>query len=226
MCTIVDVLSIIASITTVIALGIALWQYCAVRSVQKKAFLNAIFDEIKHNLNIRRSLFFNIESNVEYSKLNKLMDDLPMNAAYDNPTDSQKKKFELYKMLNIDPSNDLLPYATKYLPINNNSIKTALSSGLAHRLLPDRIILNLGHLNYAIDRNRIRLESFNDLLDKMNIPPSGTMVPTMGFLSDYLDWVHFRTYFVLIDMVYSFKRREFVDKSEYDRIKSLYEKKI
>jgi hypothetical protein len=220
---------LIASIATVVGLGVAIWQYLAIIYKQKRAYLNAIFDEIKINLDIRRGTFFPIELANDYSKLSAQLINRRKDSAffgYDNPTDSSATEAMLYQMLNftLNPKADGLPYANEYLPISNYAIKTALGSGLAHRLLPDRIVLNLGHLSYAIDRDTFRLKNFNDnVLKPMAIPAAGTPVPTMGFRTDYIDWVHFRSYFLLIDMVMTFGRKNFVDKTEYDRIKAFCE---
>jgi hypothetical protein len=216
---VVTMVNLVASIATVVGLGVAIWQYLSAISKQEKAYLNAIFDEIKINLRIRRREFFPAENESYYSQLYETrLKGLPKDSEYENPTDGypgDQKRKELYAVLEIDPlADDLLN--RYHLPISNYAIKSVLANGFVYGLLPARIIINLGHLNYAIDRNNIRLKDFNKL-----VSDKGLMVKSGGFLADYLDWVHFRSYFIMMDMVTSFGERSFVDKREYRRIKAL-----
>jgi hypothetical protein len=202
---------------TAIALVFAVYQYVQITRRNRIAAVNALFETMKHNLNIRKGLFFQ-ESPETNRTLARILKSIDERGFYPNPTDSTDTQRQLYDAASY-VDDDKLPYATEYMPLLHGSIKTAFETGYYHRLLKRRIVLNLGHLNFGLERNNIRLKNFNTLLS--NLVPAETVV-TNGFKDDYMKWVHFRQLFLLLDLVYSYRKAYFSDEKEYERLKSAF----
>jgi hypothetical protein len=204
-----------APLATALALVFAVFQYVQISKRNKAALINSLFEALKHNLNIRRGLFF-VDSAPAIAALGKEIRSLGKDDFYPNPSDSTETRGRLYEAISY-VDNDKLEYATEYMPLLVGSAKSAFESGNGHRILTKRIMLNLGHLHFGLERNNIRLKSFNRLL--ANLVPA-TEVVTSGFKDDYMTWVHFRQYFVLLDLVMSYPASYFSDRGEYDKLKS------
>jgi hypothetical protein len=150
-----------------------------------------------------------------YKKLGNKLKSVNRRDSYPNPTDGPSAKRDLYAAIGCS-GDDTLPYATTCLPLLTGSIKSIFESGYSHRLISKRIVLNLGHLNFALERNNITLHTFNKFLDRS---PVVQRLSSGGFRTDYMDWVHFREYFILLDLVHSYPARYFTDSREYSRLK-------
>ena len=204
-----------APLATTLVLLFAIYQYVQVSRRNKIAMINSLFEAIKHNLSIRRRGLFFSDEPLSVAALGQIIKSLGKNDFYPNPTDSAEMRRRLYEAIGY-VDDDRLEYATKYMPLLVGSVRTAFESGYAHRILTKRIVLNLGHLHFGLERNNITLQSFNQLLS--NVVPSRDVL-SGGFKDDYMKWVHFRQYFMLLDLVLSYPGKYFSDEKEYMRLK-------
>jgi hypothetical protein len=201
----------LSSIVTLIALiwAIVSWRLNIKRS--KKAMINALFEEIRHNLVIVQSVFVNEPTTDELNYLHKRLNESGKKAIYPNPTDSKEAQEVMIDGRYFKRYPDLKENA--YLvEMRMNSLQDIVARGDAVHLLDKRLFLNIHHLFYSIGRYNVFVHRFNAKVEKK---VSGEEV-NMNLVfdhgrGDYMMWLHYRLWFTLLDLIKSVPSNMIID---------------
>jgi len=210
--------TIIAAFATIGGIFFALYQWISINKNNKRAIVNAIFEEIKMNLYVRSDNFFPQLRPKHYRFLYNELEKLKDSDFYPNPTDSEEVKKYLFKGLDMDINDDSLIWEPPYATLRYNAIEKALTSGVHRRQLKSRIYINIGRLYYSLRRDEGLIERFNKS-EPFNVE-KGKLWKKTGVRLNYLIWTHFRLCFLLVDLVITYPEGFFSDKNEFHKIKN------
>lgn len=100
-----------------------------------------------------------------------------------------------------------------------NAIANALSTGTAILLKP-RIFINLGHLEFSINRIMDHIDHYNTSRGSGDLSAELPLF-IRGIKREYYIWLHFRLYFTLIDILRTYPLEKIYYKEMYDSYKEL-----
>ena len=192
--------------------------YLSNQKSKENAQINAIISEIRHNLAISRT--FSYEPNdIEVQKIINELKLLKEYSKYPNLDDRKKDTFnhELFKASGGFKSFEI---STRYQYIfyfKNEAIEQALSTGKA-LVLSKRIFLNLGHLDYSIQRVNLVIQRWNSREDRL---AEASLILFQRMQKEYFIWLHFRLQFTLIDILRTYPERKIWDKDLLNIYKNL-----
>lgn len=178
---------------------------------RKKALVNALLQELRHNLSINENIFFKDPSSVELRYLYCRLDSLKKHDNYPNPTDGLELKHGYLRKNTFTWRAKGFPRSPLYFVSLEDQAKSRIvGSGEAIGLISDRIILNLGHLHYSVDRHNNNVSGFNSEVDKL---PKDTPMPAQFefVYQEYMNWTHYRLYFLMLDLLDSVPIKYFID---------------
>jgi hypothetical protein len=156
--------SFFAGVGTIGAIFITYFLYRTNQNQKEKAKINAIIDEIYHNLNIASMYYGSIE-NEEIQLIISVLNNLSDSQRYPNPTDAEINPYD-HEFFDIYDGYDKHTFfqmgLTKqnFIPFKNLAITQAMATGEA-LILSKRIFLNLGHLNYSLVRLKLVIDRWN-----------------------------------------------------------------
>ncbi|KQC09657.1 MAG: hypothetical protein APR54_12565 [Candidatus Cloacimonas sp. SDB] len=201
--------------------GIFQWYW--INRNEKIAIINALFVELKLNLNIRESflnsnkakkneilLFINL-----YNILKNLNDD----SYYPNPTDSDVIRDKLFDIVNYSNLNREIATNQYFFPLQNDIILNMLKSGKIKLYIKNRIFINLKDIFYSINRDKFNINMLNKEIH--NEKAFIEKIDASSFYNEYFKWVFFRMMFLYIDLLTSYPINYFADKKEYKRVHNI-----
>ncbi len=199
---------IYTSLITIASFIFFYWQWQGAELDQRIAHINGLYEELSHNLRLTDEFLEIIEQKDFYSKLNKEISKMKTELKYPSPCDLSKSKHDdLEKLVKRKCKSNSRGY---YFKLRNEFITSAISSKIYFSLKTDqRIFINIGHLNYSIMR-------FNSCIDRFN----NKKMKFKELQNEYFEWVHFRLYFLLIDLI-SYAGENIIDKQSVKEIKGL-----
>jgi len=203
-------ISIYVSIVTVLALLVALVQWKQNEDSMRKATINGLLEELRHNINMASYDFIRFDRSTFFRFIKERLRKLGPMSVYPNPTDDGEDTKDLFSqilLVEIDTNASV----TKFLPLKSDFVATIANSMTFFKLKNKRLFLNLGHLEFSFRRYRTFLEDsrFNTIQNYKNIR------------NEYLYWVHYRMYFFLVDLVQSVDIVDVVDKKFCNEIRAL-----
>ena len=206
-----------AAIATLIALIWAVTSWRFNLYWKRKAIVNSLLAELRHNLSVRVGITACEPTNEDLQMIyNKL---LRGNERYRYPDFSkygskyiEEELFENY-FLNKKTRDSLDKYKL-YTLLSVDGLKNALISGDAANFLHKRIFLNLGDVLFSANMQNSVTETHHRSLFNNN--PNDIFVNNI--YDSYWIWTHYRHWFMLVDLISKVKRCYFVDKDYYDEI--------
>lgn len=211
-----DSVKVWASMGTLAALTWAIWSWQLTILRTKKSMINAIFEEIRHNLNIAESLFVNKPKEVEVKFLYTKIRATKPKAIYPNPTDSEDNLKEMVKGTYFKDRPKVNPRSYLML-MRMNSLQDIVTKGDAVHLLGKRLFLNVHHLFYSINRFNEFVKHFNNLVQKSQDPPEVERAFEAA-RNEYLVWLHYRLWFALLDLIESVPKNKIIDSKYVEQL--------
>ena len=204
------------SIITVISLLFAVLQWQINNKNQRLADINCLLEELRHNANILGNFYYNCDFINLFKEMSKELDSMEDLQIYPNPTDDIEEEFKYHRYLTYSKSE-----TANIVSLRCQFINTILSSRYLYTIKPKRIFLNLGHLKYSIDRHNKYVENHN------NTTGYQKRLDTFHIIQqEYYRWLHFRFYYLLIDLIKNISINDVIDKNYYkDMIKKIEYKK-
>lgn len=207
---------VIGPILTGFALGFAVFSWWWARWNNKRALVNALFDEIRHNISLT-AYFIDGPRSADWKFLNEEIAKLGPNDVYPNPNDNDETLARLYeRSFKHGPVFELTD-CMKMLTMRNNCIESSLTSGVAINLLPYRIFRNLGHLDFSIRRFNGQVDAFNGWVSG-GASLADVNTQFVHLRNEYKRWTHYRLFFMLIELARSVPTRYFYDRVAIDEI--------
>ena len=182
------------------------WHYNS--QFQKISEINGLLEELRHNINLSKR-YCDIIEKPFYYEVYKEIQKFHDNTVY--PTHLHRS-LNFFKFIQINP----LAPPEPYVKLRNDFISSAISSRSYFHIKKHRIFLNLGHLNYSILRHNRNIERY------LNNSSEFTF---RNLQEEYLDWLHFRLHFMLIDLINNVNEMEIIDKEYINKIKSYLQNK-
>ena len=218
----------ISSFGTVVAVIFGLITYFRYRKEKQQkiqAQINAIIDEIYHNLNLA-IFWYGDMAQKEIKCIVSELDKLDQTKRYPNPTDETgdplMHRLFLSAYDSYDPSNFFNIAIDKRIlfPLRNDAIIQSMAAGSAAVTLSKRIFLNLGHLDYSIRRFNLHIDIWNSL-NKVKILDSKLVEHLKKVKTEYYLWLHFRLLFTFVDILRTYPSKHIYDKdtlSKYEKL--------
>ncbi len=204
-------LSLYVSIITILSLLVVLIQWQKVDRRQRLSDINGLIEESKHNINILGNLFIECNYDKMYKAMNVELDKMDAIAIYPNPTDSDGRNFEYMRYIQ---KNECMRRCT-IVPLRDQFINTIISSRQIFDIKPQRIFLNIGHLKYSIDRHNRNITEYNKLIDKQE---ELWRIAFSDIQEEYINWLHFRLHYLLIDILKNVSKNDIIDKNFYNDV--------
>lgn len=210
-----EYLNLFISLFTVIGILFGFYQWYESDKERDKANINALLEEIRHNLNRTEGGFIKkiddeIKKEEFYREIHRILKNKKI-LKYPNPDDKNNEFECFYKKFKPEKNNfDRI----RFINTTVGYISQACSSENVFSLKNHRIYINLGHLNFSLER-------YNLLLNDYNVNVNESKFDRM--YDEYVTWVYFRLNFMLIDLIYNYEAKMFIDKDFVSRIKKLFE---
>lgn len=203
------------TILALIALLLSIWKFKKDIRQKEIAQYNILIDELYHNLNLS-SMFSPKLTTKSVEQLIGELNTLSLTERYPNPTDNFVNNADYtHRLFSIFDQNELKSTGMsegKYIKFHNSAITEAMATGSAAILSNKRIFLNLGHLNYSINRMNSQYEYYNSLIEPHDI---------YTVKKEYLEWLHFRLLFTFIDLLRSIPEKHVYDKNTLRHYKEI-----
>jgi len=210
-----EIIHIFVSFATVGSIFLAYKQWRQELEFQKKTDINGLFEELRHNINIINETYLSFDKKVFFKSLSKQLDMMGDKKIYTNPTDSKELQNKMWDEF-IKKEMPKTRWKLRYMPLRDTYIQKAVSSKNIFSLSNNRIFLNLGHLYFSITRYNFNIATFNSI----EIEKDGREFFN-HMRNEYVLWLHFRLFFMYIDLIKNTPTSYFVDDQEIENIKNL-----
>jgi hypothetical protein len=200
-----DRLNLFVSFTTIVSVFLFLLQWLIVNKREKISYINVLIEELHHNLNIAGQYYYSYDEKETFKSIYNKLKSLNKYSIYPNPTDQNVTGF---CFRNLVVKNALTNPPSTIIKLKNKCISSLVTNGsFFSHFSNKRIFINVGHLDYSIDRYNKLVDDYNNNKIKISI-----------LQDEYFSWVHYRLLFLLTDIVTDICKNDVIDKKYYDKI--------